>query len=122
MSCYSLKLENGSAAIICGRGLRAERCRWCTHTGTFQCDWKISKGRTCDKHLCAAHAKEVAPNKHLCPEHQKSYEQWLAARAGKEPAKTETNPSAPANAMTDERRAVARQHTQVLKEKLRGTP
>lgn len=123
MHCNRVKLENGATAIVCGRGRRAERCRWCAHTpGEFQCDWKIGNGRTCDKHLCAQHAKEVAPDKHLCPEHQKSYEQWLAARVKKEPAQPEvTREIATAPALTDERRAVARQHTQVLKEKLRGS-
>lgn len=78
MDCRHIKLENGTTAIVCGRGRRAERCRWCAHAGAFQCDWKLGNGKTCDKHLCAEHALEVAPDKHLCPEHQKTYQQWLA--------------------------------------------
>lgn len=72
-------------AIICtGRGRRVPRCRWCGYAGAFQCDWKIGKGKRCDKHLCAEHAQEVAPNKHLCPEHQKAYQVWLARRSAME--------------------------------------
>lgn len=82
MSCETIKTPGGGFAIVCSRGRRHPRCRWCTHTpGAFQCDWKIAKGTTCDKHICAEHAQEVAPDKHLCPEHQKAYKEWLAARA-----------------------------------------
>lgn len=121
MHCNRVKLENGTTAIVCGRGRRAERCRWCAHTpGEFQCDWKVGKGRTCDKHLCAQHAKEVAPNKHLCPEHQKTYEQWLAERTKKTAPPEATKPQAPPS--SGERKTVALQHTKALKQKLRGAP
>lgn len=81
MSCDRFPMPGGGVAIVCSRGRRTPRCRWCERTpGTFQCDWKMGRGKTCDKHICAAHAKEVAPNKHLCPEHQKAYEKWLADR------------------------------------------
>lgn len=78
MGCDRIKLENGQVAIICSRGRRRERCRWCAHTpGVFQCDWKLGAGRTCDKHICDKHAQEVGPDKHLCPEHQEAYQRWL---------------------------------------------
>lgn len=115
-----LKLENGATAIVCGRGNRTERCRWCAHTpGEFQCDWKVAKGRTCDKHICAQHAKQVGPDKHLCPEHQKSYEQWLAKRVDKQASIVETKTPSTSES-PEHRKAVALQHTAALKEKLRG--
>lgn len=80
MRCGYVRLQGGRTAIVCGRGRRIDRCAWCTKDGTFQCDWKIGGGKTCDKHLCGKHAQEVAPEKHLCPEHQKAYEEWLAKR------------------------------------------
>lgn len=81
MSCENVKLPGGGFAIVCGRGRRTPRCRWCERTpGKFQCDWKLGGGKTCDKHICAKHAQEVGPDKHLCPEHQETYKKWLAAR------------------------------------------
>lgn len=80
MHCDRVKLPGGTTAIICSRGRRRPLCRWCPRDSSFQCDWKVGSGRTCDKHLCAEHAKEVAADKHLCPEHEKAYEQWLAKR------------------------------------------
>lgn len=79
MSCETVKFPGG-AAIVCSR--RPPRCAWCSPAkpSAFLCDWKVAKGRTCDKAICSAHAKEVAKDKHLCPEHQKAYEAWLARR------------------------------------------
>jgi hypothetical protein len=86
MTCDRVKLPGGGMAIVCSRSRRTPRCRWCTTTpGTFQCDWKLGKGKTCDKYICAQHAQEVAPDKHLCPEHQKAYKAWLDRR-GSQPA------------------------------------
>lgn len=81
MSCDHVKI-GGATTIVCSRGRKPPRCAWCTHTpSAFQCDWKTAKGKTCDKHICATHALEVAPEKHLCPEHQKAYAAWKARRA-----------------------------------------
>lgn len=67
----------GHGVILCG-GPKPKFCA-CGRREEFQCDWKVIRGRkagTCDRSLCALHAKEVAPNKHLCPEHQRAYEAW----------------------------------------------
>lgn len=46
------------------------------------CCWKLrregEKIITCDKPICAKHAKEVAPGKFLCPEHETQYDKWRA--------------------------------------------
>lgn len=82
MTCDYLKMDGKIVGIVCSRGKRRQRCAWCTHTvGEFQCDWKMGEGKTCDKHLCAAHAQEVGENKHLCPEHQKAYKLWQERKA-----------------------------------------
>ena len=78
------RLPNGLACHInIGRRKAPPACREKRDDGTvcgwissFQCDWKMGGGRTCDRNLCEQHAQEVAPNKHLCPEHQKEYEKW----------------------------------------------
>jgi hypothetical protein len=50
----------------------------CGRKATCLCDWKMpeKKSGTCDKPVCARHAKEVVPGKHLCPEHQLQYDTW----------------------------------------------
>ena len=82
MPCTPIKM-GAITAIVCTRGRKAKvwRCGFCTLSGGFQCDWKISPGKTCDVHLCPEHAKEVAPKKHLCPLHAEAYERWKAERA-----------------------------------------
>jgi hypothetical protein len=40
----------------------------CMDMSEFLCDWPID-GKTCDRALCEAHAKQVGKNKHYCPEH-----------------------------------------------------
>lgn len=89
MKCNTVNLTGGGKAFVCTRGRATPRCRWCERTpGVFLCDWKIGKKdngspKTCDKPLCAAHAREVAPEKHICPEHVPAYNAWLAARPPK---------------------------------------
>ena len=75
MPCESVNI-GGVQAIVCSRG-RTVRCCNCRAPSKYQCDWKV-EGGTCDRHICAEHAKEVAENKHLCPEHQAAYQDWLA--------------------------------------------
>ena len=77
MGCVPFKTPSGITGIICSR-TRTPRCE-CKRASEFQCDWKVvrkGKKKTCDKHLCATHATEVAPDKHLCPEHLKAYGEW----------------------------------------------
>lgn len=83
MPCTPIKLPGGISAIVCGSRQRVRRCKWCSAPGGYQCDWKIGGGKTCDKHICAEHAQEVAPDKHLCPEHQAAWALWKARRSAR---------------------------------------
>lgn len=83
MKCDIVKMPDGSNAIVCS-SRRVPRCGFCTTRSKprsrFQCDWKVGKDKTCDAHLCDAHAREVDKNKHLCPVHQSAYASWLLSK------------------------------------------
>ncbi len=68
MPCTPVTLPGGVRAIVCTRGPRP-RCA-CGRPATLQCD-APSKRRsgTCDRHICAACATDVGPDRHLCPGH-----------------------------------------------------
>lgn len=74
--CRTISI-GGQPMIICGERRKVQFCM-CGREGVFLCDWKVSdhKSGTCDKPICAKHAKEVAPGKHLCPFHQLQYDTW----------------------------------------------
>jgi hypothetical protein len=74
--CEHLNI-NGSHVIVCG-GRHCERYCACGRPCEFLCDWKVrgKKSGTCDRPICARHAKRVAPEKHLCPEHQEAWDNW----------------------------------------------
>jgi hypothetical protein len=78
--CEHIK-TGGGEFIVCGMRRRHCACN-CRREIEFECDWKVpgKKSGTCDRPLCAVHAKEVAPNKHLCPEHQSAWDAWKRAR------------------------------------------
>ncbi len=80
MPCDRIKLDGQplQTAIVCSRG-RSRRCGFCYLAGGFQCDWKLSKTKTCDAYICPEHAQQVGKDKHLCPEHQEAYKVWRAA-------------------------------------------
>lgn len=80
MGCDHIKVPGGGAAIVCTRAVRRHKCCACHLAGGFQCDWKLSETKTCDRFICPEHALKVAPNKHLCPEHQETYKAWQAKR------------------------------------------
>jgi hypothetical protein len=84
MPCDRIKLDGQplQTVIVCSRG-RARRCGFCYLQGGLQCDWKVSKTKTCDAFICVEHALEVDKGKHLCPAHQEAYKAWLARRAEK---------------------------------------
>ena len=70
MPCTPFTLPGGVRGILCSRTPRP-RCA-CGQPATIQCDAPTKTKRrsgTCDRHLCAACAKEVEPDRHLCPEH-----------------------------------------------------
>jgi hypothetical protein len=85
MTCHHVQLENGASAIVCGRGLRFERCR-CGRKALLLCDWKMPEGKTvrksgtCDQPLCDRCTHSPAPDKDLCPAHAAEWHQrsWAA--------------------------------------------
>lgn len=84
MVCTPVKMPGGGTAFVCGPRPKVKRCS-CGARGTLLCDWKTGKTaagkvKTCDRPICSAHAREVAPDKHLCPEHSAAYDEWLAKR------------------------------------------
>lgn len=85
MGCQTLRIGD-MTAIVCG-GRRTPKCKakradgsTCGGAGTLQCDWKITKTRTCDRYICADHAEEVGPEKHLCPDCQAAYRMWKSRK------------------------------------------
>lgn len=71
MKCTHLNLGDGMQAIVCG-GRRVHTCA-CGRPSTKLCDWKIGRGRTCDKRLCDECAYSPAPEKDLCPTHAEAW-------------------------------------------------
>ncbi len=67
MTCEPIKLEDGSVAILCGRGRRSPRCR-CGNVAQNQCDYPAGKG-TCDRHLCGGCRTRVGDDLDYCPDH-----------------------------------------------------
>jgi hypothetical protein len=72
VACHFVQGPQGGAIVCTGRG--GKRCSECRARATFECDWKMPLGGTCDAYLCSAHATSPAPNKHLCPKHAKAWE------------------------------------------------
>ena len=81
--CNWVKLQDGTAAIVCGP--KPKNCG-CGKPSTRLCDWIIGRGRTCDAPLCDSCTSSPAPSKDLCKRHA---EQWArdprSARSTKGP-------------------------------------
>jgi hypothetical protein len=64
-------------AIVCGRGARPPKCRFCDRQSTKLCDFvtshqqQVTHKKTCDAPMCDVHAKSVGPNLDYCPDHAK---------------------------------------------------
>ena len=70
MTCDIRKTADGQfAAVICSKGNRAPKCRWCAKTSTKLCDYPLSRSHTCDAPMCDDHAKHQGPNVDTCPDH-----------------------------------------------------
>lgn len=52
----------------------------CAAVSGFLCDHPDGGGRTCDRPLCNAHARQVGKNRHFCPEHFTQQEQSSGQR------------------------------------------
>lgn len=81
MICRTINLPGGGRAIVCGPRVPQRYCA-CGKPAPLLCDWKVKGKRsgTCDRPICAYHAREVETDKHLCPEHQVKHDEWLASR------------------------------------------
>ena len=78
MPCTPFTLPGGARGILCTR-TRRPRCA-CGQPATLQCDAPTKRrSGTCDKHLCAACATEVGPDRHLCSTHAQAVEQHAPA-------------------------------------------
>lgn len=60
-AAVGLQASDGAAMTICAA------------PSGFQCDWDIGHDRTCDRHVCEAHAHQVGKNKHYCPAHRQQH-------------------------------------------------
>jgi len=84
MPCTPFRTRDGISGIVCTGRRRAPRCSvpGCNASSGFQCDHRGTNGKTCDRHLCAVHAHQIADNTHFCPTH-------LAESSGRSQAKSE---------------------------------
>ncbi len=69
MPCYTINLEGGGKAFLCGD--LGDHCADsnCGDVSGYLCDYPVGNDKTCDAPLCHGHAFEVAPNIHYCPGH-----------------------------------------------------
>ena len=76
--CEHIRVSKDDHLIVCGLRTFKKYCA-CGREATALCDWKVAarKSGTCDRPICAQHAKSVSGGrKHLCPEHQLRYDEW----------------------------------------------
>jgi hypothetical protein len=73
MTCETVMMKGGTAAIVCTRGRRKRppRCsiRGCGAPAEFQCDAPLGGNATCDRYLCAEHRSPQGNDIDFCPEH-----------------------------------------------------
>lgn len=74
MVCSTVKLPDGTVAIVRHAKARAPKCRFCFLTSTKLCDAIVGKTLggdpiTCDAPICNTHARRVGPDKDFCPKH-----------------------------------------------------
>lgn len=67
MGCYSIP----GGGIICGN--LGPHCTQCAGVSDVLCDFPVGDGKTCDRALCKACAKKVAPDTDYCNDH---YVMW----------------------------------------------
>lgn len=71
-----VRLPGGFVAHVKMAMPRARRCIGkerggapCPRPATFQCDYQVAAGKTCDAWCCRAHASSVGPDLDHCPTH-----------------------------------------------------
>jgi len=69
MPCEWIKLPDGSVAHVRYAKRRAPKCQFCGAPSTKQCDYPLSKTKTCDAYMCDRCSKPFGPNVDTCPEH-----------------------------------------------------
>lgn len=79
MACYTIHLEGGGTAFLCGK--LGPHCGDANRrdVGEYLCDFPVSDGRTCDMPLCHRHAFEAAPGLHYCPGHTTLWREFREA-------------------------------------------
>jgi len=70
----------GHVAILCTRGRRTTRCKYCGQPSTKLCDFKVARKATCDTPLCDRCATSGGSNIDYCRPHAKLVQQGAAAR------------------------------------------
>lgn len=75
MACY----QTASGLFVCGEHLDEPHCADCMDFADYLCDYPVGDNKTCDRHLCEAHATEVAPEIHYCTGHLSEYRAFVAA-------------------------------------------
>ena len=72
MPCETIKLSDGTHAILCARG-RTRHCTYCDRTATRLCDWELPNDKTCDLPICPGCSTRVSdgkgPDKDYCSMH-----------------------------------------------------
>lgn len=74
MGCDVHRLDDGTTAIVCGRGRRPRAMnpcfvQECPRDAGKLCDYPVEGGKTCDRPCCDRHSRNVGPDKDFCLEH-----------------------------------------------------
>lgn len=74
MPCESVRLPDGTTAIVCSRGGRRPKgkacfAQACRGPAYWQCDFELPDGKVCDRWCCERHRRGVGPNEDHCLEH-----------------------------------------------------
>ena len=82
MTCGTMRLPGGTAAIVCTRGRRRRlNCgvTGCSGEARWQCDFAVGAGQTCDRWLCERHrVPGPDPDIDFCPQHARQLDLVLA--------------------------------------------
>lgn len=71
MTCTHVNI-NGVRAIICGPRKLPVCCK-CGGLADRLCDWKVAKGKDCDRPICSSCSHKPAKEKDLCPQHAEAW-------------------------------------------------
>lgn len=57
MGCYAIRENGKTIGFICGD--LGEHCIECGAIADSLCDYLVGNDKTCDRHLCEEHAKQI---------------------------------------------------------------